>query len=327
MAENDDSGTHEPMSTELPIQEDGNQTGGNQTGGNQTGDNQTDGGGDKGGNKSQRAIVALGIYLTTLSLVLLVLIWFLWPSPGQLEKAECDKADQPRNESPVGAPTATDGSAEGSSALPPGPPTTPSGAAAAPSSTVPTGQSLAASSSEGASSPSQYAATNPEPKEPKSLEEEEEEKPNRILLLVLLVRSLPTDQRILLLVMVVGMLGSVIGAATSFTGYVGNRTFEGSWVWWFILRPFLGCMLALLLYFVAQAGFLTTPAEAVDQVANGRKDALENLFYTTLALAGLAGMFSKVTADKLESIFKNIMQSDADDKRRDKMENGQGDAG
>ncbi|MEM7353053.1 MAG: hypothetical protein AAF657_19820, partial [Acidobacteriota bacterium] len=124
---------------------------------------------------------------------------------------------------------------------------------------------------------------------------------------------LPFNRRILLMVVIVSMLGSVIGASASFVTYVGNGTFRGSWIWWYGLRPLMGAALALVLYFVAQAGFLDSPERAHND------GTVEELFYAAVAIAGLAGMFSKLTADKLEEVFKAILQSEGDAKRTDKL--------
>ena len=125
---------------------------------------------------------------------------------------------------------------------------------------------------------------------------------------------LPFNRRVLLMVIIVGMLGSVIGGSASFVTYVGNGTFRGSWLWWYGLRPLMGAALALVLYFVAQAGFIDNPTLAR---AEGK---LEQVFYAAVAIAGLAGMFSKLTADKLEEVFATILQSDGDAKRANKLD-------
>lgn len=122
------------------------------------------------------------------------------------------------------------------------------------------------------------------------------------------------SRSILLLVIIVGMLGSVIGAASSFVSYVGNGTFRCSWLWWYLLRPLLGSMLSLVLYFVAQAGFLDSPTAAASE------GTLDALLYQAVAIAGLAGMFSKVTADKLEEVFATILQSRTDAERQHKLD-------
>ncbi len=121
--------------------------------------------------------------------------------------------------------------------------------------------------------------------------------------------STSLDERLFLLVIVAGAIGSYIHAATSFADYVGNRKLARSWIWWYILRPFIGVALALVFYFVVRAGFLTGGAGDVNP-------------YGVAAMGALAGMFSKQATDKLEEIFTTIFRpapGKGDAKRGDKL--------
>jgi hypothetical protein len=112
----------------------------------------------------------------------------------------------------------------------------------------------------------------------------------------------------LFMVIVGGALGSYIHATTSFTDYVGNRKLVSSWNWWYVLRPFIGVVLALIFYFVVRAGFLTGGGDINP--------------YGVIALAALAGMFSKQATDKLEEVFTTIFRpapGKGDAKRGDKL--------
>ena len=127
------------------------------------------------------------------------------------------------------------------------------------------------------------------------------------------VFSIPLDVRLVLLVMVAGGLGSFIHVATSFADYVGNQTFASSWIWFYILRPFIGMMLAVIFYLAMRGGFLSAGTQAGEI----------NLFGTT-ALAGLVGMFSKQATDKLSEIFTTLFRTEpgeGDAKRKDSLAN------
>lgn len=107
------------------------------------------------------------------------------------------------------------------------------------------------------------------------------------------------ETRFLLIVAVSGALGSYIHLATSFADFLGNKQFVKSWTWWYILRPFIGTVLALVFYFAARGGLLAGTSGA------------ENLSpYGIAALAGLAGMFSKQATDKLREVFENLFKTD-----------------
>ncbi|WP_205896491.1 hypothetical protein [Pseudomonas nitroreducens] len=124
------------------------------------------------------------------------------------------------------------------------------------------------------------------------------------------------DARLLVMVMVAGGLGSFVHIAKSFGDFVGNDRFMASWIWWYILKPFIGMILALMLYLVIRGGFLTvgTTAAADDGVVN------VNL-YGLVGMACLAGMFAKQATDKLGELFDTLFRTRESDKRRDGLGN------
>ncbi len=127
-----------------------------------------------------------------------------------------------------------------------------------------------------------------------------------------LFSPLPDEIRLLLLVGVVGALGSYVHGATSFVSYVGNRRLVASWMWWYLLKPFKGMTLALILYFVIRGGLLSSGTPSTDVSV-----------YGVAAVAGLAGMFSKQATDKLHELFNNLFRTkegSGDDTRIDKLE-------
>jgi hypothetical protein len=116
------------------------------------------------------------------------------------------------------------------------------------------------------------------------------------------------DERLILLVIVAGMLGSFVHGATSLADYLGCNNFNRNWTWFYVLRPAIGMALALVFYFVIRGGFLTT--------TGGAKDINP---YGIAALAGLVGMFSKQATDKLGEVFGTLFRSapgEGDEKRK-----------
>jgi len=128
------------------------------------------------------------------------------------------------------------------------------------------------------------------------------------------------EVRLLLLVLLAGAIGSYVHASSSFVDYLGNRTLISSWVWWYLLRPFIGMMLALLFYFVFRGGFITA---GVNQGGEAAASFINP--FGIAAMAGLVGMFSKVAADKLNEVFLTLFAPKAgqgDAKRADKLSAG-----
>jgi len=111
--------------------------------------------------------------------------------------------------------------------------------------------------------------------------------------------TVSAELRLILLVMVVGALGSYVHAATSFANFMGNRRMELSWGWWYILRPFIGLSLALIFYFVIRAGLFSTGAKTGDISTFG-----------IAAVSGLVGMFSKQAISKLKDLFDNLFKAE-----------------
>lgn len=119
--------------------------------------------------------------------------------------------------------------------------------------------------------------------------------------------SIGLETSYLLIVILSGALGSYIHLATSFADYVGNRRLEPSWLWWYILRPFIGMALALVVYFVVRAG-LITGGDAQSMSASG-----------VAAIAGMCGLFSKQATDKLRDVFETLFRTRTEVERADAL--------
>jgi hypothetical protein len=100
------------------------------------------------------------------------------------------------------------------------------------------------------------------------------------------------DAALLALVVLSSGLGSYVHAAVSFADYVGNRGFVVSWVWWYLLRVFVGSSLAVIFYFAIRGGFLGAGTNAADINV-----------YGIAAISALVGLFSKQATDKLREVF------------------------
>lgn len=102
---------------------------------------------------------------------------------------------------------------------------------------------------------------------------------------------------LLLLVALMGFLGNMVHVATSLTTYVGMGTFQRNWVLWYFVKPFTAAGLAIILYFIIRAGFLSYGSGA-SSVS----------LYGILALAALAGLFTDSATLKLKEVFEVIFK-------------------
>ena len=105
-----------------------------------------------------------------------------------------------------------------------------------------------------------------------------------------------------------GVTGSFIHAAQSFGAFLGNRKFKLSWTVWYIMRPWIGGVLGLSIYFAFRAGMLAGSGNGMNP-------------YGVVALGLLGGWFSKTTADKMQEVFETMFKTDQDKLRKDKLNN------
>jgi hypothetical protein len=117
--------------------------------------------------------------------------------------------------------------------------------------------------------------------------------------------NLSSEQRLLILVLLAGAMGSFIHAATSFSNYVGEGKIDRKWIWWYILRPVIGMAVALTFYMIFRAGLFA-----------GMQIELLNI-YGVLTLAALSGLFTDRATLKLEEIFQSLFKPK--DERSDKL--------
>jgi hypothetical protein len=107
------------------------------------------------------------------------------------------------------------------------------------------------------------------------------------------------DTALIGLTAIMGAIGASVFIAVSFSDYVGNRRFAKSWIWFYLVRLFVGPALAIIFYFTLRGGFLATSSSGTDINA-----------YGVAALAGLVGLFSKQAGDKLHQVFDALFQVD-----------------
>jgi len=116
--------------------------------------------------------------------------------------------------------------------------------------------------------------------------------------------KLEHNTRLIILAFAVGALGSFIQAARSFIAYVGNRTFQSNWIWWYVMRPFIGGGLGLLFYLLFRGGLVTG--------ANGDPSNVINP-YAVMAICGLAGLFSNRATTVLGRVFNALFKTETEE--------------
>jgi hypothetical protein len=114
--------------------------------------------------------------------------------------------------------------------------------------------------------------------------------------------SVSSDSALPLLVIIVGALGALVHAATSFAKHHSKGTFKASYHWWYVLRVMVGAGLSTIFYFVIRGGLLSITAD----------NTTPNVYGIT-AVAALAGLFSYPAMKRLEKVFERLGASGGDD--------------
>ena len=117
------------------------------------------------------------------------------------------------------------------------------------------------------------------------------------------------EQHLFLLVVLAGALGSFVHVTRSFVDFIGNRTLRPSWTWWYVLQPFTGSALAVVVYLVIRGGFF------VGTSAGGMLNP-----FGFVAVAALVGLFSKQATNKLDELFNTMFRTDKERELKDKLD-------
>jgi hypothetical protein len=109
------------------------------------------------------------------------------------------------------------------------------------------------------------------------------------------------DMQFLLLVLLMGAFGSCVYGLKTLADYIGNCTFAMSWSCYYLIQPFEGAGIALIMYLAIRGGFLT-----------GAGDTNSVNKFGICAIAALAGAFSDTAFMKLREVFLALFKPQDD---------------
>lgn len=124
------------------------------------------------------------------------------------------------------------------------------------------------------------------------------------------------DGYVFLIVLFAGIVGAAIRGIFSFFWHLGRKDFSFSWLWFYLLLPFFGGTLSLILYFVIRGGFYSGSV--------GKALAL-NVF-SFAALGALTGLFSDQAMAKLKLVAESLLTK-TESKTNKPATNGKNDGG
>jgi hypothetical protein len=103
------------------------------------------------------------------------------------------------------------------------------------------------------------------------------------------------EARIILIVVLTGALGGQVRSFRSLVWHTGKRKLMRSWVFQYILSPFMGATLATITYFVIRGGFVSASS------ADGPPSV-----YVYAGIASIVGIASEPVALKLKQVAESL---------------------
>ena len=105
------------------------------------------------------------------------------------------------------------------------------------------------------------------------------------------------------LVLIMGALGACLHGVKSLASHCGRGDFSDKWTLWYLYRPFVGGVLALIFYLIINGGLMP-------------KISSNNIeFFAILGISGLVGLFSQQALNKLKIISDAIFASGEETKQ------------
>ena len=122
----------------------------------------------------------------------------------------------------------------------------------------------------------------------------------------LLSGSITKEMQFLLIVAIMGALGGLVYSMTLFAHYIGREDFKNRYWCWYVLRPLIGAILAVIFYLTFRGAFFTLSVDTQNLNISG-----------IAALGGLAGIFSQEVMEKLRELAGNLFNVDESEKLRE----------
>lgn len=107
--------------------------------------------------------------------------------------------------------------------------------------------------------------------------------------------SLTRDQQFFIIVALAGVIGAMLHGLRSLSAYIGERYLFRSWIAYYALLPFVGGLIATIVYLVLRAGLLP-----------GATSSSQPDPYGIAAIGALMGLFSAQAAEKLKAVFETL---------------------
>ncbi|KYK37844.1 MAG: hypothetical protein HXS46_20670 [Theionarchaea archaeon] len=122
----------------------------------------------------------------------------------------------------------------------------------------------------------------------------------------LLSGNITEEMQFVLIVAIMGALGGLVYSMTLFAHYIGREDFKTRYWCWYVLRPLIGAILAVILYLAFRGAFFTFST------------GTQNLNPSCIAaLGGVVGIFSQEAMEKLRELARNLFNVEESEKLRE----------
>ncbi len=121
----------------------------------------------------------------------------------------------------------------------------------------------------------------------------------------LLSGDITQEVQFVLIVAIMGALGGLVYSMTLFAHYIGRENFKTRYWCWYVLRPLVGAIVAVIFYLAFRGAFFT--------FSNDTQNL--NISYIA-ALGGLVGIFSQEAMEKLRELARNLFNVEESEKLR-----------
>ena len=108
--------------------------------------------------------------------------------------------------------------------------------------------------------------------------------------------SLTRDQQLFVVVALAGVVGAMLDSLRSLSTYIGERYLFRSWIRYYLRLPFVGGILATIVYVVLRAGLLP-----------GAGSSSQPDPYSIAAIGALVGLFSAQAAEKVKAVLETVI--------------------
>ena len=119
--------------------------------------------------------------------------------------------------------------------------------------------------------------------------------------------NLTGEMQLILIVAIMGALGGFAYSVNLFAYYIGVKKFDTSYSCWYVLRPLIGSILAIIFYFAFRGAFFSVSF-------SGDTQNLSTFGMATVG--GIAGIFSKETMEKLRELFYHLFNIKTEEEKK-----------